>query len=159
MAQWPVDLDNVARRARDALRKLANQRRVSVLISSSDVPVTLTANPVEMEQILVNLITNAIHASEPSGWVNVGLAASAETVRLTVADRGCGMTEEQIQRMFDPFYSTRRQDGGVGLGLSMVYGIVKKQGGTIDVSSSPGQGTTLTISLPRNLSPGEKPAP
>ena len=86
-----------------------------------------------------------------------GSPPDAETVRLTVADRGCGMTEEQIQRMFDPFYSTRRQDGGVGLGLSMVYGIVKKQGGTIDVSSSPGQGTTLTISLPRNLSPGESP--
>jgi two-component system NtrC family sensor kinase len=155
LQRWRVDLREIAGRARDLLRKLANQRRVSVAISPRSGAVELTANPLEMEQVLVNLVSNAIQASAAGGSVNVGLEAEPETVRLTIADRGCGMAREQIERMFDPFYSTRQQEGGMGLGLSVAYGVIKKQGGTIDVRSAPGQGTTVTVLLPRNLPASE----
>ena len=154
--RWRVDLGRIARRARDLERKLANQRRVFVMISPPATPVELTANPLEMEQVLVNLVRNAIQASAAGGWVAVRLEPEPETIRLTVADNGCGMNETQIARIFDPFYSTRQEQGGMGLGLSIVYGIVKRQGGDIDIRSSPGQGTTVTVLLPRNLSPSER---
>ena len=115
----------------------------------------IVANSLEMEQVLVNLIRNAIQASAAGGWVAVRLEPEPEFVRLTIADRGFGMDEAQIARMFDPFYSTRQEQGGMGLGLSIVYGIVKRQGGDIDVRSNPGQGTTVTVLLPRNLPTSE----
>ena len=145
----------IARRARDLERKLANQRRVFVMISPPATPVEMIANSLEMEQVLVNLVRNAIQASAEGGWVAVRLEPEPGTVRLTVADHGCGMNETQIARIFDPFYSTRQEQGGMGLGLSIVYGIVKRQGGDIDIRSSPGQGTTVTVLLPRNLPTSE----
>ena len=70
-------------------------------------------------------------------------------VRLTVQDDGAGITEEQRQHIFEPFYTTREKQGGTGLGLSIAHGIVRGHGGTIDVESELDEGTTITISLPR----------
>ena len=61
------------------------------------------------------------------------------------------MSPEQIERMFDPFYTTRQREGAIGMGLSIVYGIVQNQGGEIDVQSTPGKGTTISIHLPQTL--------
>jgi signal transduction histidine kinase len=149
LQRWRLDLGEIARGARDVVRKLANQRRVSVIIVPGDTPIELVANPLEMEQVFVNLITNAVQASAECGSVTVCLESDAESVRFTVEDNGHGMSKEQIDQVFDPFFSTRRKEGGIGLGLSVVYSIVDKHGGKIDVRSNMGEGTCVTVVLPR----------
>ena len=87
-------------------------------------------------------------ASRPDSVVTVCLEALADTIGVQVIDQGCGMTRQQVDRILDPFYTTRQHEGGTGLGLSITYGIIQQHGGTIDVKTSPGRGTTMSIRLP-----------
>ena len=99
-----------------------------------------------MEQVITNLLTNAIQAS--AGHVTVRTWADNGDVRLSIADDGCGIAPEHQLHVFDPFFTTRQHEGGTGLGLSVVHGIVTQHDGTVGVQSAPGAGTTVTISLP-----------
>ncbi len=103
----------------------------------------------EMLQLLSNLIANAVRAIDGSGEIVVRLARAAETgaVRLSVCDTGCGMSEETRRRAFEPFFTTRSANGGTGLGLSVVSGILKGWGAKADVVSSPGAGTSVNITF------------
>ena len=106
-------------------------------------------SPLELEQVLVNLLRNAQHAARGDDLrVEIATRAAGGRARLTVGDNGRGMPPEIAARVFDPFFSTRRRDGGTGLGLSLVHSIVEEHGGTIDVLSRPGAGTTFVIELP-----------
>ena len=147
--KWPGSLDDVISRARDITRGLASEKRVRLRIDSSHPLPPVAFNPTEMEQVFVNLISNGIHASQADGIVTVRTEmASYNTVRVLVEDQGCGMTQEQAERAFDPFFTTRRQTGGTGLGLSVTHGIVAEHGGTLSVKSSPGCGSIFTLELP-----------
>jgi PAS domain S-box-containing protein len=101
----------------------------------------------ELRDALTNLIFNAVEAIPAAGTIAFQTRCVEERVLLTIADTGVGMSEEVRRRCFDPFFTTKN-DRGVGLGLSTVYGVVRRYGGTIDVDSTPGHGTTFTISLP-----------
>ena len=103
-----------------------------------------------IRELLTNLIFNAVDALPTGGTITLGTAVDGEFVRLWVSDTGTGMTEEVRQRCFEPFFTTK-QDKGTGLGLSMVHGIVQRHGGTVEVASQLGQGTTFTIRLPVKL--------
>jgi two-component system NtrC family sensor kinase len=97
----------------------------------------------------VNLITNAAQALPPEGGtVTLSLQGLDDGVVARVADDGKGMPAEVQARVFEPFFSTKEGGRGVGLGLSIVQGIVARHGGTIDVSSEPGRGTTFAVRLP-----------
>jgi signal transduction histidine kinase len=100
----------------------------------------------EIEQALVNLVRNAVEAG--ARRVAVRTASSAGKVLLIVEDDGAGMTEEQRQAVFDPFFTTRQKQGGVGLGLSIVHRIVCDHGGTITVESEAGKGARFVLALP-----------
>ncbi|GFO60517.1 hypothetical protein GMST_28420 [Geomonas silvestris] len=117
----------------------------------------------QMEQVLVNLATNARDAMKKGGLLTIEtgtrmVAASAEQelggiepgpyAAVTVTDTGCGMDHETSQRIFEPFYTTKEVGEGTGLGMSIVYGIVKQHNGFIDVESAPGRGTRFSICLP-----------
>jgi signal transduction histidine kinase len=107
-------------------------------------------NPQEIKQVVLNLLVNALDSVEESGHVRVGVRRSGGDAVLTVADDGCGMTEEVLQHLFEPFF-TRRRSGqqGTGLGLSIVHRIVADHGGRIEASSAgPGQGATFRVTLP-----------
>jgi PAS domain S-box-containing protein len=157
--RWPCDLGQIARRSRDLVRKLAAQRRVMVLIEQSGQLPEVVVNPTEMEQVFVNLLSNALEASQPDSVVTVRLEALADTIGVQVIDQGRGMSREEADRILDPFYTTRQQEGGTGLGLSITYGIVQQHGGTIDVRTAPGRGTTMSILLPVAATSGPaKPA-
>ncbi len=149
--KWPGSLADVVRRAKDLTRQPAADKQVGVRLELSDSLPPLTINPTEMEQVFVNLICNAIEASEPGDCVTVRADVVPDAVRVLVEDRGCGMTKEQTDQVFDPFYTTRQEAGGTGLGLSVTHGIIEGHGGTIRAESSPGHGSAFTLVLPLQL--------
>jgi CheY-like chemotaxis protein len=105
-----------------------------------------------MEQVLINLVVNARDAMPKGGTITISTSMGSGSVNgrvvLRVSDTGVGMTEAVRERIFEPFFTTKEPGKGTGLGLSTVYGIVKQSGGTIDVESALGKGTTFTIVLP-----------
>ena len=129
----------------------------------------------EMGQVLLNLAVNARDAMPTGGRLLIGVSdgilreaepalglPSGQYVELTVEDSGVGMGPEQLARIFEPFYTTKEQGKGTGLGLATVYGIVKQSGGAVSVESSPGRGTRFVIRLPQVSSeglPDATPAP
>ena len=129
-------------------------------------PFYVNADPTQMHQVLMNLCTNAGQAMEDGGSLEVRLdhAAAAEPntapqVRFVVRDSGGGMDEETLERLFEPFYTTKAPGLGTGLGLSVVHGIVSDHDGSISVASAPGAGTTFTVLLPADDEGVAAPAP
>jgi PAS domain S-box-containing protein len=123
----------------------------------------ILADPGQVEQVLVNLAINARDAMPAGGILRIDTAnvvvdadsvaggspaRPGQHVRLRVSDSGTGMTPEVISHVFEPFFTTKAEAGGTGLGLATVYGIVTEAGGTIAITSEPGDGTTFTIMLP-----------
>lgn len=112
----------------------------------------VVCDPEQIEQALVALLVNAVEAMGEGGRLVVRTAADGagpDHVRLSVTDTGVGIAPEVLPHIFDPFFSTKHETKGVGLGLAVVYGIVRRHEGRIDVESRPGRGTTFTITLPR----------
>ena len=108
------------------------------------------ADPARVRQIVTNLMTNAHLYTPDGGRITVSVGAASDEVMISVADTGRGMTQEQVKRVFDRFYRAETAGpGGSGLGLSIVKSLVELHEGTIDVTSSPGQGTTVNVRLPR----------
>ncbi len=104
--------------------------------------------PSELNQVFMNILLNAGHAIEERGRITVTTGAESDAVWIEIADTGSGMPENILQSIFDPFFTTKPVGSGTGLGLSISYGIVKKHNGRIDVSSTPGEGSTFRITLP-----------
>lgn len=99
-----------------------------------------------LKQVFVNIITNAIEATDRGGSITIGAEVRAGELHIRVSDTGCGIDAGEVHHLFDPFYTTK--DRGTGLGLFVAYAIVRSHGGRIDVDSSLGRGSTFTIALP-----------
>ena len=112
-----------------------------------DIPMIL-CNSGKLSQVLTNLMVNASHAIDENGTITVATYPHNGGVKITVADTGCGIEQEKISEIFNPFFTTKPVGQGTGLGLSVSYGIVQEHGGTIEVDSEVGVGTTFTIILP-----------
>ena len=131
-----------------------------------DVP-PLLGDPGELHQVIINLVTNGAQAiGSEVGRITVRLWAAADgvprteaspTIFLSVADTGCGMNQDTVERIIEPFFTTKGVGEGTGLGLSVVHGIVTRHSGTITVCSKPGEGSEFTLSLP--ATPRESTAP
>ena len=144
--------------------------RIDLATHTPSTPLCVTVDPNRLEQVVLNLATNARDAMPEGGTLTLAvggrdLTASGEGRRqlppgryaeLSVADTGGGIAPELLDRVFDPFFTTKEQGAGTGLGLATVYGIVKQSGGDIEVESAPGTGTVFRIYLP--LVPCEKAA-
>jgi len=102
----------------------------------------------QLEQVLLNLLSNAVDAMPRGGRIRIRLDREEARVAVEIADEGCGIAPEIVGRIFDPFFSTKDIGKGTGLGLAISYGIIKDHGGDILVRSQPGLGTTFTIHLP-----------
>ncbi|HMX00857.1 MAG TPA: ATP-binding protein [Cyclobacteriaceae bacterium] len=113
-------------------------------------PVIL-ADEVQMSQVLVNLITNAVFAMPRGGIIKIVTKVKGQSVALIVKDTGSGMTPEIRKKIFEPFFTTKPVGQGTGLGLSVVHGIVDSHKGQILVNTTPGKGTSFEIRLPRQL--------
>jgi two-component system, NtrC family, sensor kinase len=108
----------------------------------------LLCYPAKLNQVVMNLVSNAIDASPPGSPVTVRTRASAESITIEVEDEGPGVSPAVAERLFDPFFTTKPPGKGTGLGLSISYGIVKDHGGTISVEAPEGGGTRFVVTLP-----------
>ncbi|MBL8671618.1 MAG: PAS domain S-box protein, partial [Alphaproteobacteria bacterium] len=140
---------------REIVGTLSPQLRGSGITVAIECPdgVLLTTYPGAISQIVTNLVMNSlVHAFEPgaSGQLTLAVSAGERDVEIVYADDGSGVSEDVLQRMFEPFFTTRRGRGGSGLGLSIVYNLVtQKLGGEIRAEGAPGKGLRFTIRLPR----------
>jgi signal transduction histidine kinase len=111
--------------------------------------VNAPVNPQELKQVVLNLITNGLDSLAAGGRLLIELTKTGDMAQLVFTDDGCGMTDEVLQHLFEPFFTRKRTGQGTGLGLSMTYRIVADHGGTIDVhSDGPGKGARFCVSLP-----------
>ena len=104
--------------------------------------------PAQINQVLMNLLVNASQAIETSGEITLRTSVSDGSIQIVIADTGQGIPEAVQKRIFEPFFTTKPVGKGTGLGLSISWDIIKRHEGRIEVKSSPGQGTTFTITLP-----------
>ncbi|WP_241556945.1 sensor histidine kinase [Marinomonas hwangdonensis] len=104
----------------------------------------------QIKQVLLNLIINASHAIKDKGKIEIRSQATNNHIKIQIKDNGCGISKEQMSKIFDPFYTTKPVGEGTGLGLSISYGIIKEHNGDITLNSQVGKGTIFTILLPLN---------
>jgi signal transduction histidine kinase len=153
-----MDLQMVCRETIELVAALGRKSGIEIELRGS--PVTASCNRSELQQVLSNLITNAIHAMPEGGLITV--TTGLETTRspdekatpsrgfavVAVRDAGTGIPLDVLPQIFDPFFTTKEVGSGTGLGLSVSYGIVRDHGGWISVDTRVGEGTTLTVYLP-----------
>ena len=146
--RWSEDLTLVVPRAIRLAESLTRRETVGLSFEcgASHLPVVL--NPIEMEQVLVNLIDNAIECSPEGGAVTVSVRREDRTAIVEIVDEGHGIPQADRRRVFDPFYTTRVEQGGTGLGLSVAEGIVRDLGGEIRIEDAPGGGARVVLLLP-----------
>jgi signal transduction histidine kinase len=127
-------------------QSFAEGRQISAKVDSADIPAIL-GDAAQLRDVIINLIFNAADAMAQGGMITLRSRAEPKAVIVEVSDTGAGMTEEVRRRCFEPFFSTKGNQG-TGLGLAMVFSIVQRHSGTIDIASEPGKGTKFTLRLP-----------
>jgi signal transduction histidine kinase/Na+/proline symporter len=148
LSATPVVLAEAVREAVALVHIVPRHRQIEIVDRCVD-GVTVHADRQRLVQVLVNLLANACDASTPGGRVEVGSSRSDDgRVRISVSDHGSGMTPEVRARVFEPFFTTKDPGEGTGLGLSLVYNIVRDHGGEVALESAPGSGTMVTVELP-----------
>lgn len=147
----PIDLHDIVRDVAGMLRLAGKLRRVEMALELGEQPLTVTVNRTRIEQILVNLVTNAVDAIGMDGTVTVAVRESDDGKRVIVEvrDTGTGIPPEDLEKIFEPFYTTKGAERGTGLGLPVVREIVTSYGGELAVESKLGAGTTFRFDLPR----------
>ncbi|WDI43888.1 sensor histidine kinase [Bremerella sp. P1] len=122
-------------------------REIELIVDPGDVP-SILCEPVKIQQVLHHLLLNAIQASDVGGKVTLRSSRCDEGVQIDVQDQGCGMSGNDLAHIFEPFFTTRAVGSGQGLGLAVSYGIVRDHGGSIQVRSQLGRGSTFSVQLP-----------
>jgi signal transduction histidine kinase len=147
----PIDVASLAEQCAALVRPLAEARALSLTVRH-DGPAPVVADPDKLREVLTNLLHNAIEYNRPAGSVDLTVARDNGTLRVEVRDTGVGIAPEARARIFERFYRadpSRHAEGlHAGLGLAIVKGYVDLMGGSIDVESAPGQGSTFRVELP-----------
>jgi two-component system sensor histidine kinase AtoS len=143
----PTNIEDVVSDVVLFTRQFAGQSDVHIDTEFAASQPMVRADADQLKQVFVNLVSNAVQAMEPTGGTIVVRVWDDDSfVFASVADTGPGIEPDVLERVFDPFYSTR--DSGTGLGLTIVHRIIDQHGGRIEVASAPGEGTTFTVALP-----------
>lgn len=145
----PVDLNKIIREAVNITRYGKKARHVNFKLELQDSLPTISVVPDQLIQVFINIIINALDAIETNtGDITLISRTDSKHIFCVVKDTGKGIHEDELDKIFDPFYTTKKVGEGTGLGLWVSYGIIKNFGGNITVDSIPGRGTSVTISLP-----------
>lgn len=163
-----IDVNELVGSLKDLLTRSLGEA-VDVKITSRDEPATACVDPGQLENAMLNLALNARDAMNGAGTLTIEVAGarletppggrggagpqSGDYIVVTVSDTGKGIAAEHMDKVYEPFFTTKGVGEGSGLGLSMVYGFIKQSGGHIDIDSKPGAGATVTLYLPRDDTP------
>jgi len=148
-----IDLAVVVSEVLDFMGKEAEYRCIGIEIDIAENLPRFQSDPGRLQEILLNLFTNAFAAMDDGGKIRItARVRKRQQMEIRVSDSGHGIPQSDIGRVFEPFFSTKIGKGGTGLGLSITYGLAKELGGDIRVKSKVGEGTTFTVTLPMNLS-------
>jgi signal transduction histidine kinase len=143
-----VNLKNLSDEAITLVRPEASLKNIAVLLESPEPDPVAWTDPLQLLQVLLNLLSNSIQATKEGGQVVIRLDTSLEEAKIIVTDTGCGISKENISRIFEPFFTTKEADQGTGIGLYVSWGIITSLGGLITVESEVDKGTTFMITLP-----------
>jgi signal transduction histidine kinase len=160
------DLRQLTAEALDLLRPIAAKSSVQLELEDGPTETTVHADAGQVQQVVTNLVMNAIHAMPKGGHVKVGIRAERahpptkpDAIRdgfcLTVEDEGPGILPDDLQHIFEPFFTTKDVGEGTGLGLPVSYGIVQDHGGWLTVETEVGEGTAFLVHLPREAPPAD----
>jgi len=160
-----ADLNQIIETTARLVERPANLRDIAITLELDPALLQVWVDPDQITQVVMNLLVNAQHAIDGEGSITVRTrrlpqprtlrpgAIAVPMVELSVTDTGCGIPEENFRRIFDPFFTTKKIGTGTGLGLSVSHGIVEAHGGTIEVESEVGKGSTFRVQLPLIRSP------
>jgi len=153
----PVDINESIRRCVDLVRNQALFHNIEIRLQLAPELPQIEGDPGQLQQVFTNLLLNAADAMSGTGTITIFSSPTErhEGVVLRFADTGVGIPQEIIDKIFEPFFSTKPPGQGTGLGLSIVYGIIHRHGGEIKAESATGCGTTFTITLPQKSSESE----
>ena len=170
MSPRVIEVNRLVHEHVDILSRLLGEHR-SLELNLGETTGNVHVDPTQLQQVFLNLVLNARDATRKNGRIsvqtqNVTLKGKnlrratdprpGDYVELTVADNGSGMDESTLKTLFEPFFTTKTSGEGTGLGLALVYGVVKQSGGYLDVESKPGEGSTFRVRLPRTREPVAK---
>ncbi len=156
-----VSMNQVIGRALSLMQEELRLREIEVELDVSARHAVVMGNPIQLEQVLINLLTNARDAlvESPRKVIHIACEVRDRVVDLAFSDTGPGIPEGLERRIFDPFFTTKEVGRGTGLGLSITYGIIKEHGGTIAVANRPGEGAAFLIRLPLASDDAPEPSP
>jgi len=147
-----VDLNAFLKEIIDLMEREAKSSGIKFFADFSEVLPPILSDPSQLQQVFLNLITNAVdsHDGKPYGSIYISTTAEGQgrAVKVTIADKGAGIRPEHLYKIFDPFFTTKPVGKGTGLGLSICYSIIKRLGGNITVESEPGAGTAFSVLFP-----------
>jgi signal transduction histidine kinase len=159
----PTDLGDLLQRTLRLLKPLADKKAISFALCQTDQPVMADVDVAQMQQVITNLVMNAVQAMDGPGAITVGLSTTVgpaqghrdaepeHWAQITVQDQGPGIPSDVLDHVFEPFFTTKDVGEGTGLGLSIAYGIVQEHGGWIDASSPPGSGARFDVYVPQEV--------
>ncbi|MBV9691746.1 MAG: GHKL domain-containing protein [Ktedonobacteraceae bacterium] len=152
VSREPVSIEQVVHSAISLMQEQLRLRQIAVNLHFPPEEVTIMGNPIRLEQVFINLLTNARDALANAAHkeIRITCTVNADMVNISFCDSGPGIPVELKQRVFDPFFTTKEVGAGMGLGLSITYGIIKDLQGTITIDDDGGEGTCFFIQLPRD---------
>jgi two-component system, OmpR family, phosphate regulon sensor histidine kinase PhoR len=149
----PASVAGAVGQASSLLEQKASHKGITIDWSGVDTSLQVLADRVRLEQVLVNLLDNALNYTPEQGSVTFSAISAGEMIRIAISDTGIGIPGKDLPRIFERFYrvdaSRSRDQGGTGLGLSIARHIVQLHGGTVTVESTPGKGSTFSFTMPR----------
>ena len=154
-----LNLNDVVNRAFDLAAHSAELQHIQTVKELDPSLPNLMADFDQLHQVCTNLILNAIQAMPQGGKLTIRTSAGDGQLKMEIHDTGCGISPKNMRKLFTPFFTTKQEVKGVGLGLAISYGIIQRHNGKIEVQSKEGEGTTFTICLPlHNVEPSENTA-
>ena len=144
-----VNLKELMNEVTQFIEREAKNKEIEIVRECKTNQNTVWSDPYQLRQVLINLVTNAIQATDRGGRVTIGIEGGEDEVIVIVKDTGQGIPGENLERIFEPFFTTKPPGEGTGLGLSVSRGIIENLGGQIEVESKIGKGSTFRIKIPR----------
>jgi len=143
-----VDINDILNNALELVEHQLSEQRINLVKKFGSSTSKIVADSHQIQQVFINIILNALHAMSEGGILEITIRKRSKFAEIVFKDSGCGIADEDLSRIFTPFFTTKKVGEGTGLGLSVAYGIIENHDGEIIVKSKTGEGTTVTIMLP-----------